>query len=298
MKLSVVIPTHNRASVLKTCLNRLREQKGADFEVIVVDDGSTDNTETTVREMIAAEGTKAMHTPGGALKLRYFKQPASQQGVARNRGVREAQGDIVLFIGDDIWAGPDFLARHMAAHAEHSEENTAVLGFSTWDSSLEINEYMKFLEASGWQFGYGFLKPGFVAREPYKFFYTSNLSMKKSFFEKEKFDESFRGYGWEDIELGYRLFKNHGLKLWYEPLASATHYHLIPETDLPKKMQAVGKSAVVFETLHPEVRVVPKGVKRLILRIVTQDWILALVQKISKPLYFKLASWKYFFSFS
>ena len=51
---------------------------------------------------------------------------------------------------------------------------------------------MLFLESSGWQFGYGFLKPGFVDHlDPWKFFYTSNISLKTSFFEKENSMKSF-----------------------------------------------------------------------------------------------------------
>lgn len=284
VQLSVVIPTYNRADILKLCLERLLAQKGVDFEVIVVDDGSTDDTEKMMGE---AQGDI----------VRYIRQTHFQQGVARNRGVAEAKGDIIVFIGDDILVQPEFLKTHWEAHQRMSAENVVVLGFTTWDPLIEINDYMKFLESSGWQFGYGFLRPGFVERAGrYKFFYTSNLSMKKSFFEKEKFNESFRGYGWEDIELGYRLAKNQGMRLFYEPAARAFHHHVVPESDLPKKMQAVGRSARAFEELHPAVNVVPKGWKRFLIRLATNPVGLACGRMLGKTWKYKLESWKEFFN--
>jgi glycosyltransferase involved in cell wall biosynthesis len=298
MKLSVVIPTHNRADILKTTLQKILEQEEVEFEVVVVDDGSTDNTSDVVGkfETRISEIRKNSNVPNSKFQtkptVQYLKQSASHQGVARNRGVETATGDIIVFIGDDIFVEPGFLKAHADRHAEHSDENVVVLGYSTWDPTLEINEYMRFLESSGWQFGYRFLSPGSIGnQEPYKFFYTSNISLKRSFFNQEKFDEQFKVYGWEDVELGYRLWKNHGMKLFYAPEAKAFHHHSLTETDLPKKMRAVGQSAVHFEQLHPEVHVVPKGLKLGILRIVSFTPLLPWWKALSQNLYFKLRSW-------
>lgn len=281
MDISVIIPTHNRAKVLKRCLENLDAQKGVSFEVIVVDDGSNDETEEVVKSFE---------------KVFYLKQKKSQQGVARNRGMEAARGEIVVFIGDDIWVEEDFLQRHLKRHREFAEENVAVLGFTTWSEELKINDYMRFLEESGWQFGYGFLEQGFVEQtEPYKFFYTSNISLKRSFLRKESFNENFREYGWEDIELGYRLWKSHGLRLFYEPMARAAHYHFLGEEDLVKKMRSVGASAREFESLHPEMRVAPSGIKKWVVKFLAANWVLRLARMTSGNFYFKLKSWKEFF---
>lgn len=284
MKLSVVIPTHNRAEILKTCLEKLSLQKGVDFEVIVVDDGSFSLNE---KEIANCELRIA--------NFRYIPIEKAHQGVARNRGVKEATGEVVVFIGDDIFVEPDFLKWHHDRHAEQAGENVVVLGFSTWDPALEINDYMRFLESSGWQFGYEFLKPGFVEREDrYKFFYTSNISMKKRFFEKEPFSDAFAQYGWEDIELGYRLQKNHGMKLFYEPQARALHHHLILPTDLPRKMRAIGGSAVHFERLQPAVKLVPRGMKRRVIKLATNPVSVAASKVLGPNIHYKLRSWKEF----
>lgn len=286
--ISVVLPTYNRASVLKTSLERLSQQKGVEFEVIVVDDGSSDGTSEISNVQFPMSNWK---------RLKYIHQSNSGQAVARNRGMKEAKGELILFFQDDTFAvEDDFLKKHLDAHEKHSDQNIAVLGFTTWDSALEINDYMLFLEASGWQFGYAFLKPGFVDHpDPWKFFYTSNISIKKSLFNKEKFNEKFRAYGWEDMELGYRLWKNHGMKLFYEPNAKAHHHHLIPEADLPKKMRKVGSSALKFQKLHPELSVIPTGWKRFLIWLATRIPSVTLAKWISKNLYFKIDSWREFF---
>ena len=280
MKLSVIIPTHNRADILELCLNKITRQQGVDFEVIVVDDGSTDHTPQVVR---------------GFKDVIYIKQKASHQGTARNRGVKKATGDIILFIGDDILAEPGFLMQHMNVHTEYPEEEIVVLGYTTWDPFLDVTPYMRFLESSGWQFAYHLLTPGFTTHpEPYKFFYTSNISLKKSFFDKEKFNTKFAEYGWEDVELGYRLWKKHGMRLYYEPDALAYHHHQLSETALENRMQTVGRSAVQFEKIQPDLPVIPRGLKAIVLRILTLPPLLAVIKFFSKNAWFKLKSWQQF----
>ncbi|WP_338274717.1 glycosyltransferase family 2 protein [Corallococcus caeni] len=87
---SVVIPTFNRAALLEETLASVFAQTLTDFEVIVVDDGSTDGT----GELLARYGTR----------VRVFHQRNAGQGVARNLGIREARGDYVVFLdSDDLW---------------------------------------------------------------------------------------------------------------------------------------------------------------------------------------------------
>lgn len=280
MKLSVIIPTHNRADVLEICLNKITHQEGVDFEIVVVDDGSEDHTAKVV---------------AGFEDVIYIKQKASHQGAARNKGAKKASGGILLFIGDDIFAEPGFLMQHMNAHTLNPDEEVVVLGYTTWDPFLEITPYMKFLESSGWQFAYHLLKPGFTNHpEPYKFFYTSNISLKKSLFDKEKFNRSFTEYGWEDIELGYRLWKKHGMRLYYEPDAKVLHHHVIPESAIEKRMQTVGRSAVKFEKLRPRVKIIPRGFKAILLKIITHPAFIWLTRLGGKNTYFKFKSWQQF----
>lgn len=281
MKLSVIIPTHNRADILRTCLEKLMVQKGVDFEVIVVDDGSEDLTSDVMRNFREAK---------------YIQQKASHQGVARNRGAKEASGDILVFIGDDIFVEPGFLMQHANIHIKNPGEDAICLGRTDWDPDMEKSDYMKFLDESGWQFAYFLLSPGFTNHpQPYKFFYTSNISIKKTVFDKEKFNKRFTEYGWEDIELGYRLWSKHAMRLYYEPDAKAFHHHFIPDSTLEGRMEVVGRSAVTCEKIQPEMRLIPRGLKAFILKIISLPLILPFSSLLGRNFYWKIKSWKHFF---
>ena len=89
--ISVVIPTYNRAEHLEACLASVQQQSLMPYELIVVDDGSTDQTEALCRKI------------GG--KLRYLPQENRGVSAARNYGIRESQGDWIAFLdSDDRWA--------------------------------------------------------------------------------------------------------------------------------------------------------------------------------------------------
>jgi glycosyltransferase involved in cell wall biosynthesis len=93
---SAIIPTHNRAPLLAEALDSVLAQAGEDVEVIVVDDGSTDETPRAL----------ARH----AGRVRTIRQANAGVGAARNRGVAAARGGMIAFLDDDdLWA-PDHLA--------------------------------------------------------------------------------------------------------------------------------------------------------------------------------------------
>jgi GT2 family glycosyltransferase len=95
--ISVVIPTFNRARQVQTALRSVLTQTYRNFEVIVVDDGSTDSTERVVRELVNCRERNE-------IQVRYIRQPNQGQSVARNRGTEEARGEWIAFLdSDDRW---------------------------------------------------------------------------------------------------------------------------------------------------------------------------------------------------
>lgn len=96
---SVVIPTYNRAMDLRRCLVSLTLQSNKDFEVIVCDDGSTDNTSDVVQEF-------GKHLSIKYLKLENFGGPARP----RNRGIKQARGKYIAFLDSDDWWCPEKVA--------------------------------------------------------------------------------------------------------------------------------------------------------------------------------------------
>lgn len=292
MRISVVIPTYNRSEKLKACLNALANQNfdKSQYEVLVIDDGSQDNTQEILKK-----NQRRFPVP-----LRIFSQPNQGQGVARNRGIEEAHGDIILFIGDDIIVTSEFLKEHDRLHRWYPEENAAVLGFITWHPKLCVTPLMKFMERGsvilgrfgGHQFAFDLLKGKLKA--DYRFFYTSNISLKRSLLLKYKFDPWFSGYGWEDIELGYRLTKQAGLILYYQPQAIAYHDHVITDQDFISRMRDIGRSSHFIHNKYPQLGKIPSDRKQMIFRILSHSLSLKFIKMLHRNLYFYALSKKYF----
>ena len=104
--LSIVVPTRNRRRILNRTLVPLLEQQGiaGDYEVIVVVDGSSDET------------LEMLQRPEWGTRLRVVSQPHRGLAAARNHGAMEARGAIVLFLDDDMIADPDLMAMHLQEH--------------------------------------------------------------------------------------------------------------------------------------------------------------------------------------
>lgn len=240
--LSVIIPTYNRKDVLRKCLEALYNQRYAKekYEIILIDDGSSDGTEAMISSL-------ASYSP---VIARYFRQENKGPAAARNVGVRNAKGELVLFIGDDIIATPTLLEKHTETHVKYRDQNIAVLGFTTWSPEIKKTLLMNYLEESGAQFGYASIQDRYNV--PYKYFYTSNISLKRQFLlENGLFDEDFPYAAWEDIELGFRLTKN-GLRLILHPEAVGYHYHAVRKKDVKRRFELSGEAASILYRKHPE----------------------------------------------
>ncbi len=115
-KVSVVIPTYNRADLLSQSIRSVLAQTYGDFELIVVDDGSTDHTEQMVKS----------HQDH---RIVYVKQANQERCVARNNGISRAAGDVIAFLDDDDLWFPDTLAAQIAVLDQHPEVG---LVYSRW----------------------------------------------------------------------------------------------------------------------------------------------------------------------
>ncbi len=256
-KLSIIIPTHKRPEILFECLSRIEKQTIVDqLEVIVVSDGPDEQTKNRIS------------TTKFQMSVSYFEIEKSQQGAARNKGVSEASGEYVMFIGDDIFLAEDACERHLLA-LENSKfqipnSKLAVLGHTTWDPSIEITPVMRWLESSGWQFGYPNISVyahGIIPSNiQHRYSYTSHISLPLAIAKKMPFRTDVHLYGWEDIEWGMRL-KNAGVHLFYEPDAKAVHHHHITLEQSLQRMEILGRSAIEIAKISPEFDRVPKGFK-------------------------------------
>jgi glycosyltransferase involved in cell wall biosynthesis len=171
----VVIATKDRRAYLERALESLQRQVDApSFEVIVVDNGSTDGT----RELVERYA-------GPAAPVHYVAEPRPNRGLARNRGVEAARGSYVLFCDDDVWAPPGWIAAHAAAQCgDDYVVNGPIINVPSYDRTPKPT-------------------PANYSRA---FLCTCNVSLGKATFVRAGgFDEGFDLYGWEDTELGVRL---------------------------------------------------------------------------------------------
>ncbi|HEX9732995.1 MAG TPA: glycosyltransferase family 2 protein [Thermoanaerobaculia bacterium] len=238
--LTVVIATYDRRPILERTLDALAAQTRRDFLVVVVDDGSGDGTWEWLESRASAAAVP---------ELAVARQENRGQGQARNRGLRLAAGPLTLFLGDDVIPRPDFVAEHLAAHAA-APEPRAVVGFTDWRRrEMKVTPALEMAGREGHQFGYGHMTPG--GEVPFTCFYTSNVSLPREALGADPFDPAFRRYGWEDVELGYRLSRR-GLKLYYHPAAAAEHLHPMTLADLFARQRLVGRGLDELLRLHPE----------------------------------------------
>lgn len=244
VQLSVVIPTFRRPALLRQCLRALQQQQLplAEFEVVVVDDGSGDSTRTVLE--------RAGQTMPNLIAV---TQPRNRgPAAARNRGLGEATGELVLFIDDDIVAAPDLVATHLAWHLERRDRNLGLLGRVDWHPGLRVTAFMQWLDRSGLQFAYDtWLEPGELSAA-YAAFYTANLSISRQLvLAVGGFDERFPYPAYEDMELAFRLTRE-GFRLHYLPDARAYHARAIRRREFARRMQRVGESAELMRRLAPQ----------------------------------------------
>jgi GT2 family glycosyltransferase len=239
-ELSVVIPTIGRQRLLGRVLDRLADQDRASgrFEVVVVADAN---------ETGAAEIARLVESR--PYQARCIAAPRPGASAARNAGIRAAAAPVVLFLDDDILPRRALVAEHLAWHRRYPDERTAVLGHVGWSSELEVTPFMRWLE-QGIQFDYGRIA-GIEAG--WGHFYTANVSVKRSLLQRAGgFDEERLPFGYEDLDLAYRL-RDLGMRLLYNRDADAEHLH---EMDLDFWRRRVRRTAVSerrFTELHPDV---------------------------------------------
>ncbi len=241
-QITVVIPTYNRRAILKKTLLAFAAQTLApdEFEVIVADDGSDDDTLVMLQQFKAP------------LALRVLALPHRGANAARNEAIRQARAPIVLITGDDMIPEPALVASHLKFHRRHPSELDALLGFIDWSPEIAVTPFMKYVVSpeGGQQFAFHEVRAG---RADFRLFYTSNLSLKLSLLKKQPilFDPDFTYPAYDDIELGYRL-ERQGLTLHYDGQAVTTHYHPMTARNFAQRQRQAGRMAVILARKHPE----------------------------------------------
>ena len=202
-----MVATYNRAGLLKRMLDALDSQDldPAEFEVIVVDDGSSDETPSV------------LESAQPRFSLRTFRQSNQGPAAARNLAIANAAADVIITIDDDVVPATDLLRRHLAL--QETEKSSAAMGMMVLPPNKHLSPWLEW-EAVSLDKQYRAMMRGDWVPTPRQF-YTANASFRKEDAIKAGlFDTTFRRA--EDVELAYRL-RDIGVSFHFLPDAIVYH---------------------------------------------------------------------------
>jgi GT2 family glycosyltransferase len=205
---SVITPTYNRRESLLATLRALCRQTVAPtiFEVLVISDGAVDGT---------AEACAHLNVP---YTLRYFEQDHQGPAAARNLGVREAHGELLVFLDDDVVPDDELIDVYLAHHRQYPR--SVAIGPLLPPSDKRLQPWIRWEEKMLLQ-QYADIAAGKWA-PTFRQFYTGNASVpRQDVVAVGGFDPQFLRA--EDVELAFRL-RDRGLEFHFLPAARGLHY--------------------------------------------------------------------------
>ena len=202
---TIVVPTFGRSSVLSRTLARLNAVQApvGGWEVVVVDDGSADDTPKVIEDWLAT----------AAMRACAVRQDNRGAAAARNRGCCEAVGRVLVFIDNDILVEPDFVQRHLAALASNS--GSLITGRIVHAPEIRMTPFGRYRDQLATSFAAAAPEVGGLSGQ--------NLSLyAKDFRRLGGFDERFRIASCEDADLAVRASAA-GLRIVHDPSIVVIH---------------------------------------------------------------------------
>ena len=217
-EITVVVVNWNRRELLRSCLESLEKQQNADFEVIVVDNGSSDGSPEMVSEEFAAPGP---------LRVRLIRNPVNRGFcTANNQGFGDAKGRFVALLNNDAEADPGWLAALRSAFEDRAGIGMAASKILVHEDPRRIDKagHLIYLDGQNRGRGSGELDTGQYDRTEETLWPDGCAAMyrREMLEEVGGFDEDFFAYG-DDAELGLRA-RIAGWSCWYVPDAVVRHH--------------------------------------------------------------------------
>ena len=237
-RISAIIPAHNQCSVLRKVLAGLERQtcSRSAFEIVIVDDGSTDDTQNYLSKYIKAS----------LLNIAVVKGKGEGAGAARNLGIKKAQGEYILFLDGDTIPNDDLILKHLKHQIDFGEKNVAVMGTFDMDPDL-----IKSQQARVVQKDFSFDENGLVELNWYQY-RTPNTSLRKELvvqlggFNVDLFPA-------EDKELAYRLAKLN-VQFFFDESIKSLHHHPMDLHGYLKRGTVYGQAVAIWYSINPELR--------------------------------------------
>ncbi len=236
MTISVIIPTYNGAHKVTKALQALAQQTIQDFEVIVVVDGSTDDTTA----ILGRQGF-------GLRNLKVISQPNGGRSVSRNRGAREASGELLIFLDDDTRLIAPSLKMHHTHHQKY--KNCFLVGNAPEDFAQMKTDFQRYKAqlSRKWVEHLPADKP-FMQQN--LFLTAANFSTPKAlFWQIDGFDERLTDA--EDFDLGVRAFQKN-IPIYFDKDNIAFHDDFITCTTYLRRLEQYAKSHQKLLALKPD----------------------------------------------
>lgn len=235
LRCSVVVPVYNGAGLIERCLDALAHQSGVQpdaYEIIVVDDGSTDDTAAQVRGWIERHPQQV---------CRLVQQPNGGPAVARNQGAQAARGDVLLFTDADCAPVPHWIRALLTPFGEPT-----VVGAKGTYLTHQAGIVPRFVQAE-----YEDRYRRMAGRAAIDFIDTYSAAYRRGIFlENGGFDPRFRG-SCEDQEFSFRLVAK-GYRLVFVPEAQVVHIHDADVGEYVRRKAIIGFWKALLTRVHPD----------------------------------------------
>lgn len=250
---SVIVPTYRQKDLLRMTLDTLSRQSISrdDYEILVVDNNADGEFSETTRSLAGEYGAI------------YVRETMPGAGAARNAGIQQAQGDILIFVDDDVEVCADFLSQHLKMHSK--EDKAVVVGRIVEQPETEdwFSRFLTQCQVINQQIAEG-------SCVDFRQFYGANASVRKHWVVKAGlFDRGFKRR--QDGELAYRL-KQLGLSFRTCVGAVAVHHSRFSPASYLRRARDNGFYLAMFWTKHPEMKVIEnerqyRGLKPIVARL-------------------------------
>ncbi len=241
-QISLLIVVKDRLERLQECLESLKKLTDeAKSQLVIACDGSPQSIINHIEEAL-----KDFHKSGWETKV--LQLPHGGPAKARNAAFDHLNGEIILFLNDDIRVEKGLLSAHLKVH--QLQPGYAVMGNTRWAPEIIHSEFQHWIAHHD---SFYYLIQNQLSAT-WEYFHTMNLSLHRSWIEKGfRFDETFPEPAFEDTEFGYRLVKE-GLKIGFAYDAILYHVHTFEPDQYWEKCEMRGRSARHFCELYPELK--------------------------------------------